>query len=263
MTTVWTRSQLKEQAKARLKTFYWQAFILCLIAMILGAGTEGINFRGGKDQKASDTTFFMEYSPGVDFSYNEGRVNIKTPLYNSSFPVRQRWSLITLALGLMTGAAFLAMEILLSNVVEVGKSRYFLKKTAGIQETGVEELFSGFSEGYGNLVLVMFRQKLSIFLWSLLLVIPGVIKNYEYYMVPYLLAENPRLSWEEARDLSRDMMEGNKMRVFVLQLSFIGWDFLGALVCGVGRVFVAPYKETVYGELYHTIKNGSDGAVLW
>lgn len=254
MGTFWTRAQLKEQAKQRLRIFYWQAFIVCLIAMILGAGTNTVNFRSRRDSRTGDPRISMEGTPGMNFSYEDGRVNINTPLYNSSFPVTLGISIVNIVLALLAAGAALAMGLLLSNVIQVGKNRYFLKKTAGIQEAGVAELFSGFSEGYGNLVWVMFRQGLSVFLWSLLLFIPGIIKAYEYYLVPYLLAENPHLSWEQARDMSGNMMEGNKMKVFVLELSFIGWDLLGTLLCGVGHVFVAPYKETVYAELYHTLR---------
>lgn len=258
MTTLWTRGELKDRAKKGLETFYWQAFLVCLIAMLLGAGTEASNFQVKTSGRSEDTRLSVQGIPGTDFSYGDGRVNIDTPLYNGSIPVRLGLGVMFLTM-LMVTTVVLALGILVSNVLQVGKRRYFLKKTAGIREMGVGELFSAFGEAYGNLVWVMFRRQLSIVLWSLLLVIPGIIKTYEYYLVPYLLAEDPHLSWEQARNKSCGMMDGNKIDVFVLQLSFIGWDILGSLLCGVGHVFVAPYKEAVYAELYHTLRNGAGG----
>lgn len=255
MTAMWTRGELKDRAKERLRTFYWQGFLVCLIAIFLGAGAPSANVGVKRDVGTGERHFSINGGSGINFSYDndEGRARIDTPLYHSSLPLRLGFGVMLLtALMIMTVA--LALGILVSNVLQVGKRRYFLKKAAGVQEAGIGELFSPFREGYGNVVWVMFQQGIYIFLWSLLLVIPGIIKTYEYYMVPYLLAESPHLSWEEARDMSVRMMDGNKFRVFVLELSFIGWDILGALMCGVGHWFVAPYKEAVYAELYRTLK---------
>ncbi len=258
MTILWTRGELKDRAKEGLRTFYWQAFLVCLIAMLLGAGTDASNFNVGRSGRGEDARLSVQSVPGTSFSYGDGRISFNTPLYTSSIPVRLGFGLFFLT-GLLVMTVVLALGILVSNVLQVGKRRYFLKKTAGIRETDLGELFSAFADGYGNVVWVMFRQQLSVFLWSLLLVIPGIIKSYEYYLVPYLLAENPHLSWEQARDQSRSMMEGNKLDVFVLEVSFIGWNILGSLLCGVGHVFVAPYKEAVYAELYHTLRGGAGG----
>lgn len=259
MTALWTRGQLKDQAKACLRNFYWQAFLVCLIAAFLGAGTNSFfSFGARRDSRSGDMKVTVGGSPNVNFSYSDqGRVKVETPLYSTSRQFQVGLGFLVFLIAMIVLCVSLVFGVLVSNVIQVGKCRYFQKKTAGICETGVGELFSGFSESYGNLVWVMFQQSLYIFLWSLLLVVPGIIKSYEYYMVPYLMAENPRLSWSEARDLSRRMMDGNKFNVFVLsQLSFIGWEILGALMCGLGYVFLAPYKEAVYAELYHTINNG-------
>ena len=84
------------------------------------------------------------------------------------------------------------------------------------------------------------------FCWSF----PGIIKHYEYYMIPYLIAEYPEMDSSEAFRLSREMMEGNKLDTFILELSFLGWYLLGLLACGVGMIFVDPYREAALGELY-------------
>ena len=256
MTTLWTRQELKERAKAGLRVFYWQAFLVCLIAALMGAGTESfLNIRSRTEGRTGGVT--MSGTPGISITYKKDeQISVRTPVYSVTRSLGPSVAplVLTVFLIILTGAA--VMGILVSNVLQVGRRRYFLKKTAGIYETGAGEIFSVFSEGYGNLVLVMFQYHLYIFLWSLLLVIPGIIKSYEYYMVPYLLAENPRLTWREARDQSRRMTEDNKFNIFVLELSFVGWDILGLLFLGIGRIFVSPYKETVYAELYHTVSDG-------
>lgn len=104
--------------------------------------------------------------------------------------------------------------------------------------------------------LVMFMQNLYIFLWTLLLVIPGIVKSYSYRMVPYIMAEQPDINYRDAIRISREMMDGEKMNTFVLDLSFILWGLLGAVTCGLGAVFyVKPYVEATNAELYVTLRN--------
>lgn len=108
-----------------------------------------------------------------------------------------------------------------------------------------------FKEGYGNVTKTMFLKQLYTFFWSLLFVFPGIIKSYEYRMIPYLLAENPYMSTDEAFARSRSMMDGEKWNAFVLDLSFIGWNILSSLTLGlVGLFYVAPYQAYTDMELY-------------
>ena len=102
-----------------------------------------------------------------------------------------------------------------------------------------------------NVVKSMFILDIIIALWSLLFIIPGIYKSYQYRMVPYLLADNPELTAREAMDLSRVMMDGEKMNAFVLDLSFIPWQLLSAITIGiVGIIWVNPYVEATNAELY-------------
>ena len=96
---------------------------------------------------------------------------------------------------------------------------------------------------------------LKIFLWSLLLVIPGIVKAYEYMMVPYLLAENPNLTKEQAFTLSKQMMTGNKLDALILEMfSFLGWEILADFTMGILSVFyVEPYKNLTYAALYEEL----------
>ena len=91
-------------------------------------------------------------------------------------------------------------------------------------------------------------------LWSLLFVVPGIVRAYQYRMVPYLMAENPDLDYHRALDLSRAMTRGHKWDLFVLDLSFLGWWLFGAMLCGVGTLFVIPYVQATNAEVYELMR---------
>ena len=136
-------------------------------------------------------------------------------------------------------AVILALDIFLINPFSVGGKRFMVKSVEDMAQ--VKEITYGFDHSYKNIVRVMFRMDLSIFLWTLLFIIPGIIKMYEYYMVPYILTENPDMDYRAAMQMSRDMMEGNKWKTFVLGLSFILWHILGTLTLGIVEVlYVLP-----------------------
>ena len=102
----------------------------------------------------------------------------------------------------------------------------------------------------------MFIRDIFIVLWSLLLIVPGIVKSYEYMMIPYLLAEDPSMSREEAFAKSKAMMDGNKWNAFVLDLSFIGWLILGCITLNLVNIFyVNPYMYLTRAELYRTLRD--------
>ena len=101
----------------------------------------------------------------------------------------------------------------------------------------------------------MFLRDVYLFLWTLLLIIPGIIKGYAYRMVPYILADNPNIGAARAIELSDQMTKGEKLDIFVLDLSFLGWILLGSLACGIGVLFVNPYVEATNAELYAALKD--------
>ena len=106
----------------------------------------------------------------------------------------------------------------------------------------------------------MLLMNVFIFLWGLLLIIPGIYKSYEYRMIPYLLSEDSNLSFSEAKRLSSEMMYGEKWDTFVLDLSFILWNFLSALTWGlVGIFWVNPYIQYTNVELYKVLRTKVPG----
>lgn len=176
-----------------------------------------------------------------------------------SNPLIATTTIFVIVLGFVIGlvvafgwSAFVASPII------VGKNRYFMEHRAF--DSKFERLFWSFKSGrYMNVVKIMFWRELKIFLWSLLFVIPGIIKSYEYSMVPYILAENPHISSERAFELSKKMTRGEKWKIFVLDLSFLGWRILGVLCCCVGEIFLQPYVEATYAELYQVMREKAHG----
>ena len=108
---------------------------------------------------------------------------------------------------------------------------------------------------YKTIVLGMFLKGLFQSLWGLLFIIPGIIKGYEYRMIPYLLAENPEMSYKEAFEASKIMMDGEKWNAFVLDLSFIGWGILSFFTCFLLSIFyVSPYQYLTNAQLYIVLR---------
>lgn len=165
-----------------------------------------------------------------------------TPYWSLLFSVI--WIVVIVA-----GLLGIAWAIFVGGPMKVAQCRFLMENRCGTPPFG--SLFSVFTnkEAYLNVVKVMFLRNLFIFLWSLLCLIPGIYKEYQYYYIPYLLAENPYMSFERAKELSIGMTNGEKMDIFVLGLSFLGWYLLGAITI-IGNLFVAPYVEATFAELY-------------
>lgn len=129
----------------------------------------------------------------------------------------------------------------------------YLRLTQGVKPE-IGELFAHFNKFWGSFK-VSFFVGLFTALWSLLLWIPGIIKALSYSMAMYILAENPEIGALEAINRSRVMMNGHKMELFVLQLSFIGWHLLGVITFGIAYVWVIPYISATTANFYNSIKN--------
>ena len=110
------------------------------------------------------------------------------------------------------------------------------------------------TKGYWHKVWGMFLMSVFIFLWSLLFVIPGIIKAFSYAMTPYILEEHPELTANEAIDHSRAMMKGHKFDLFWLYLSFIGWGILCIPTLGIGTFWLIPYMQTAQASFYEDVK---------
>ncbi len=140
-------------------------------------------------------------------------------------------------------------------IVIVGPLMYGLCRIAvnvvrGKRDVDIGELFVGFNENFGQAFLLYLMTALFTFLWSLLFVIPGIVKTYSYAMAPYILQDDPTKDWQTCLNESKQMMRGNKWQLFCLDFSFIGWMLLGSLCCGIGVLFVYPYQLTARANFY-------------
>lgn len=114
-------------------------------------------------------------------------------------------------------------------------------------------LFEGFQD-YGRILGTKLLQGVYTFLWSLLLFIPGVIKHYSYAMTDYILKEEPEMRNNAAIERSMAMMDGYKMKLFMLDLSFIGWAILCLFTFGIGYFFLQPYIQVSHAAFYNDLK---------
>ncbi len=148
----------------------------------------------------------------------------------------------------------IAVTILLTNIVAMGSATWFHRsiKTEGLK---MEEMFWTFKEDYGGNVLMMFLISLYTALWSMLFVIPGIVKGYSYSLAIYIKSENPNIPASTAIELSKRMTNGHKMDLFVLDMSFIGWGILSAFTLNIlGILYVIPYQYASKAFAYEEIK---------
>lgn len=137
----------------------------------------------------------------------------------------------------------------------VGLSCVFLSLARGKEEIEVGDLFNGFKNNFGDNLLLGLMQSIFIFLWTLLFIIPGFIKAYSYSMAFYIKNDHPEYNWRQCIDESRRIMDGNKLDLFLLDLSFIGWLIVGSLAFGIGTLWVESYMQTARAVFYETIKD--------
>lgn len=152
---------------------------------------------------------------------------------------------------LSVGGVLGIAQFILGGVVQLGYCKYLLKLHDG-QEASISDLFGEFHRFRDGFVLSLLTA-LYTFLWTLLFIIPGIIAVYKYAMAPFILAENPKLKPSQAIDASKRMMEGRKMELFCLYLSFIGWILLCILTLGIGSLWLDPYMNVSTAVFYRQI----------
>lgn len=221
---MWMRADLKMRGKQAFYRNYWSSVLVALVMMIITAAFSSSSAKSVRENHA----------------YNGDSIFSPNALLYATFVMVAG----VIALGLII------LGIFVGNALLVGGSRFFILNQTETPRVGT--LGYVFKSGsYVNVVIVMFLRDLFTVLWSLLFLIPGIIKFYEYRMIPYILAENPAMPREEAFLISKRMMTGQKWNTFVLDLSFIGWVLLSAMTGGIlGVFYVEPYRQATFAELY-------------
>ena len=231
---IFNNAILKENAKIPLRQTYWMAFAVSLFCVFI----EKLGF-----QMIFPVEIIKEFIDEFLYSYNHS-------MSWNYFILPLRW--FTAFLGLFISILSVGFKIFISNPFKVSHAQFYMNnRNAPAKFTNI---FKVFDRTYLKKVSAMFMKDLFVSLWSLLLFIPGVIAKYRYWAVKYIINENPNLSWHHALDMSKRMTYGRKWNIFVLEISFIGWYFLGSLLFGIGTIFVHPYANQTYTEAYEFIK---------
>lgn len=154
--------------------------------------------------------------------------------------------------GLLSSLLSIAMSLLLF-IVTVGYTKFMLN-FINDKEYSLDQLWSYFGD-WKNLATVWIHETIMIFLYFLLLIVPGIIKTISYSLVPYILVDDPNMSSGDVLDLSTKMMNGHKMDYFKLELSFIGWHLLAVLTLGILEIWIAPYQATAMTKFLSEVKS--------
>jgi uncharacterized membrane protein len=231
---MWTINGLKERAKIALVGTYWKAVAISLILSFALGGSSG--------------------GSGVNYIANAGSV------FEEDIGAGEA-TLLAIVFFTIFGVVFLigfGIKLVIGFPLEVGARNYFIQASKAVDTREVipfNTVGIAFKKNvYINVIKTQFFRNLFVFLWTLCFIIPGIIFSYVYAFVPYILAENPGMPYRRALELSKQMTEGEKMEMFFLDLSFILWWLLGCITCFIGFIFVAPYYNSTYAELYHKLK---------
>ncbi len=160
--------------------------------------------------------------------------------------------LATGVIGIVPYVGTVASVLFVTAPFELSYVCIYLGLADGIQPK-LKDAFAGF-EDYFAAFKVYLLMTVYVLLWSLLLIIPGIIKAYSYSMSMYILAENKGMSAKEALAKSEQLMRGHKMDYFVLELSFIGWGILSLLTFGFAGIWAVPYMQTSFAIFYKKLK---------
>ena len=226
---MWTRAILKSNARAAIKKNYVNVVVVSLIFSFI-SGAFSSSSAGNRSA----------------FSFTSGNLSENVIAF------------LTLVTGILIVIVVMGilLHIFLLNPLQVGVQKFFIDNH--YSNPGIGSIGFAFKTNYLNVVKTMFLADIYLILWSLLLVIPGIIKGYSYRLVPYILADNPDMSSDDAITLSREMMDGHKFNTFILDLSFILWWFLSIITFNIAGIFyVFPYVYSTNAELYLAIKYGS------
>lgn len=279
---MWSRKELKEKAKKVIKNNYWTAIIVCFILMM---------FTG---EFGTVTVGTREYNDSIDPNYIENKITVTINPEEKDEIIQEKYKLnnipeqvlniinanlnnitksekyvfkiwdavklfymeipqvgILLCIGAVLACAFI---ILISEPLTVGGKKYFLKAREK-KDTKVSVILDVYkNKNWLHVAGIMFLKNLYNLLWFLT-IIGGIIKAYEYRMIPYILAQNPKVTKKEAFKLSKQMMKGNKWKTFVLDISFFLWYLLSVITFGLLSVlYVNPYNLATNTELFVTLK---------
>lgn len=243
-------SDFREMARDALRGKWGLAVITGLIASLLGAGGST--------------------GPEIKLEVNSNSANLKLmfgnqQIYSSAegmFPELSGFLISTAVYVAIVALVMAALFFVLSSVISLGYSRFNLELVDRKREPQVGMLF-GYFPHWKNAAIANLLQFVYVLLWSLLLIIPGIMAAYSYSMTRYIQAEQPELTPSKAIARSKEMMDGNRWRLFCLQMSFIGWNILSMLTLGIGNLWLLPYQQAATAAFYRDLKKEDRKLEIW
>lgn len=291
---MWKIKEIKQKAKNTLKRNIWTLIILGLfMTSIVGEylvnrdGYSNIKIiyeyiqNKGKQQLKPQEILINEYvdkaisqlftgnmtksinyynekhnvTKGVIFSifniYTKGQTQVQN-IFNSIANYKNKEAMASIIL-IIASIGGMIIRVFISYPIKVGEKRIYLE-SINYPKTRIKRLTYAFKrERYLPIIKTMFLNEIYKMLWNLTIV-GGIIKNYSYKMVQYIIAENPNIKPKDAIKMSREMMNGNKMQAFKLDMSFIGWNILQYTTLGFVGLYVTPYYASTIAELYEVLR---------
>lgn len=225
---MWTIEEVKTLGRNAFKSNYWSCVIVAFILSL--------------------------FTMGATYGTSNSTVDVSSEGFSTLSPEQQAIVFAAVAgTVLVVFAICLALRIFVFNPLEVGCHQFF-KKNAESSPVELGIITTGFGD-YSRVFITLLLRDLFTFLWTLLLIVPGIMKAYSYSMVPYILKDNPELSPSEVLARSEQMMMGNRWQAFCMDLSFIGWILLGVLTLNIVNIFwTNPYMCSTHAALYLRLK---------
>lgn len=220
-------SILRARARENLRGNWGLSIGVAAVAVLLGGLMDGNSFL--PSLSSISIPIVQEFSEWLNQGWEFGNVTIS---FRS---------------GIFGFAAFI-----LGGVLQLGYAQFLLNQHDG-KDTEFSDLFSQFDR-FGPGFAQRFLRNLYVTLWSLLLIIPGIVKSYSYSMTPFIMAEHPNLTASQAIELSIQMMDGHKTDLFILDLTFIGWSILCAMTANLGYLALNPYTNAARAAFYRQLQ---------
>ena len=225
-------------ARDALKGFWVMSMIIALVAALLGGVSMGSSSNSAN--RGNNSNIVQESYQGIR---------------NGNLEIPNLVAIAAAAVGAALGIGILIIiliQAIVGSFVELGYNLYNIKLINRDENRGLGTLFEH-KDYFGSALGLRFMIGLSVFLWSLLLVIPGIIAAYNYSMAAYIMAEDPDIGPSIAMQRSKELMNGYKWELFCLQFSFIGWEILAALTLGIGNIALVPYQKAAETAFYMNI----------
>ena len=224
---------IRRQARAHLQGSWGLSIGVAVVACLLGGLLTGMSFLPE-----------ISYWKQLNFFHDR----------DISHYVSGSWEIVQGVRIEFKNGIFGLASFLLGGVLQLGYARFLLRQHDG-KPTEFNDLFSQFDR-FGTGFAQHFLRSLYTLLWSLLLIVPGIIAALSYAMTPFILEEHPELTAYEAIRRSKELMRGHKTDLFILELTFIGWSLLCILTLNLGHIALNPYKNAAYAVFYREITKG-------